>query len=73
MQYVNFHSKVNPSMFHPPHIPAFSEADREVEFLVMPDLDGIWGNVLERGRLLRTWLFPSHFGKFSPSVLEIDA
>lgn len=50
-----------------------TEADREVEFLVMPDLDGIWGNVLERGRLLRTWLFPSHFGKFSPSVLEIDA
>lgn len=49
------------------------EADPEVEFLVMPDLDGIWGNVLERGRLLRTWLFPSHFGKFSPSVLEIDA
>lgn len=50
-----------------------TEADPEVEFLVMPDLDGIWGNVLERGRLLRTWLFPSHFGKFSPSVLEIDA
>lgn len=40
------HSKANPSAFTLPTFQLFQKADRELQFLVMPDLDSIWGGVL---------------------------
>ena len=48
MQHGNSHSKVNPSLFTLPIFWLFQKADLELEFLVMPVLDGIWVSVLRR-------------------------